>query len=76
MGSPTDFVYQTPESAWTLKLIPGFTLKDYKKLAGNNNDCENCGQHVWRYGQTGMCFLCTTGESDASGDYEIGAPYG
>ena len=34
--------------------------------------CENCDEHIWRLAGTGLCFSCTTGESDASEDYEIG----
>lgn len=34
--------------------------------------CMVCGQPEWKYGRAGMCFPCTTGESDSSEDYEIG----
>lgn len=30
-----------------------------------------CGEPIWRLGMTGMCFGCTTGEHDASDDYEL-----
>ena len=34
-----------------------------------------CGQPIWAAGSaitgTYMCFTCTTGEADGSGDYEI-----
>lgn len=34
--------------------------------------CPTCGNEpVWKYGQCGMCFTCTTGEADASDDYEL-----
>jgi len=32
--------------------------------------CE-CGEPEWKYGLSGMCFSCTTGEADASDDCEI-----
>jgi len=36
--------------------------------------CETCGDlPVWVCSDSGMCFPCTTGESDASEDYEIEA---
>lgn len=44
-------------------------LHDYAKVKGM---CEVCGSlPIWRLGNTGMCFPCTTGESDASDDYEL-----
>lgn len=34
--------------------------------------CLVCGQeNIWKLGQSGMCFTCTTGEADASEDYEL-----
>lgn len=74
MSSPTDFTYLTPEEAKEKDLIPGASLSTYESLAKDDRECD-CGQHVWRYGRTGLCFPCTTGESDASEDYEIGLPY-
>lgn len=36
-----------------------------------NSRCQ-CGQeNVWRYGEADLCFTCTTGEADASDDYEL-----
>lgn len=43
----------------------------YTDLAQQQGPCENCGDPIWRYGGTGLCFTCTTGEADASDDYEL-----
>jgi hypothetical protein len=47
------------------------TREELEKMARNDSTCENCDLPVWRFGETGMCFTCTTGESDASDDYEL-----
>lgn len=49
------------------------SLKYLQHLALSNKRCGNCDEHVWRYAGTGLCFSCTTGEADASENYEIGA---
>jgi hypothetical protein len=61
--------YITPEQA----RANGDTrsLGELRALARNKKKCCNCDEPVWRYGGCGMCFSCTTGESDASGDYEL-----
>jgi len=72
----TFFKYLTPEKAKELddntergRREP---LKYYQELASNNSMCEVCGANpVWKFGDTGMCFACTTGEADASDDYEL-----
>jgi len=47
-------------------------LSYYKKLSKNDAVCFVCEmEKVWRLADTGMCFSCTTGEADASDDYEI-----
>ena len=47
-------------------------LQYYKELAKNNSMCEVCGVNpVWKLVDTGTCFACTTGEADASNDYEL-----
>lgn len=47
-------------------------LEFYQRLAGNDNMCEVCeSEKVWKLVDTGMCFSCTTGEADASDDYEL-----
>lgn len=67
--------YITPEEAKRLDdETPGGrrkSLRYYKKWSKNNSWCQ-CGQErVWKWGGTGLCFSCTTGEADASDDYEI-----
>ena len=48
------------------------TVEYYRKLAINNSMCEVCEiEPVWKFGGCGMCFSCTTGEADASDDYEL-----
>ena len=48
------------------------SLSYYQKLAKNNARCEVCEtEPVWKLVDTGLCFGCTTGESDASDDYEL-----
>jgi hypothetical protein len=69
---PTNFNYVTPEQAFELGLV--HSIERAREIAYDDAVCL-CGQHVWRYGGSGMCFTCTTGESDASEDYEIGIPY-
>ena len=47
-------------------------LDYYKRCAENSGLCEICEvEEVWKFGDTGMCFSCTTGEADASDDYEL-----
>ena len=45
--------------------------KEILQMAKSNKKCINCGQPSWRLGGCGLCFSCTTGESDASDDYEL-----
>jgi hypothetical protein len=52
------------------------TLDELKQWAKSEGKCFSCeSEHIWRLGRCDMCFTCTTGESDASQDYEIGEPY-
>ncbi len=51
------------------------SLQEIQTLAKTNGTCMNCDEHIWRLGACGLCFTCTTGESDASEDYEIGHAY-
>lgn len=69
---PTDFVYITSKEAVEKGIVN--SLDKAESIAADDSLCD-CGAHVWRYAQTGLCFSCTTGESDASEDYEIGLPY-
>lgn len=45
--------------------------KEYERQAASAAKCEVCDQPVWRFGGLGMCFTCTTGESDPSEDFEL-----
>ena len=70
------YAFLSPEEYFKLgKETPQRSLKTIRRLARNNGSCENCDEHVWRLADTGLCFSCTTGEADASDDYEIGEPY-
>jgi len=49
-----------------------FTLEELKKLQKRKASvCQNCDEREWKMADCGLCFSCTTGESDASDDYEI-----
>ncbi len=65
--------FLTPEQALKLDNGNGVhqTLKAYQKAAEDDRECSNCDEKVWRYGGCGLCFSCTTGEADASEDYEL-----
>jgi len=64
--------YITPEKAFKLNRgNNGRNLDWYKRHQKDHSMCQ-CGQEkVWRYAGTGLCFSCTTGEADASDDYEL-----
>ena len=48
------------------------SLKTLRRLAAKPvRICCNCDEEVWRYGGTDLCFSCTTGEADASEDFEL-----
>lgn len=51
------------------KIRAGFQAAIAKKK--NGAKCLVCDQPVWAHGGCGMCFSCTTGEADASDDYEF-----
>lgn len=71
-NGPFDFNYITCKEAAEKGLCGDIhDIKHYQKLARASGECEVCGQPVWRFGGCGMCFPCTTGESDASNDYEL-----
>lgn len=40
-----------------------------RKVPAKCISCET--ENEWKFGETEMCFSCTTGEADASGDCEI-----
>jgi hypothetical protein len=62
--------YITPERA-----IAGGdtrTLEQLQKIAKRRaRTCSNCDELEWKFADCGMCFSCTTGEADASDDFEI-----
>jgi hypothetical protein len=64
--------YITPEKA--IELGDTRTLKELKAAQKSGGRCIVCGAPNWRYGGCDMCFSCTTGESDASEDYELVRP--
>lgn len=69
-GGPTDFVMISAEDYF--KKSRQIPLKELKRMAKTRGMCETCGSlPKWRLGDTDMCFPCTTGEADASGDYEL-----
>jgi hypothetical protein len=47
----------------------------YNVLIEDERECMVCGRHVWRYGETGLCHTCSTGNADSEDDYEIGPEY-
>jgi len=60
----------TPEEM--VEMHPDEDLANLRRLAKTTGKCEVCGKNdIWRYGGTGMCFPCTTGETDGSNDYEL-----
>lgn len=64
--------YLTPKQA--KRLGDDRTLKELEEAAKDDSECDVCGQPIWRYGhgdKTGLCFTCTTGQVDASEDYEL-----
>lgn len=65
-----NFNYITPEQAVDI-LNNGDSVEYYRKLANNDKICENCSNPVWKLADTDLCFSCTTGETDASDDYEL-----
>lgn len=65
--------YITPEEAYKhSKGVNNRTLKYYQELTKATGRCIICGiEDIWKYARTGLCFSCTTGEADASDDYEL-----
>lgn len=76
-GGPLDFHYVTVDEMLEIqKKSPHdgtkkSTREELEAMARDNRTCENCDLPVWRFAETGLCFPCTTGESDASEDYEL-----
>jgi hypothetical protein len=65
--------FLSPE--WAKVLGDTRNVEELRQLAKMNGPCRQCGEPLWRYAGSGLCFSCTTGEDDASEDYEIGPWY-
>lgn len=63
--------YLTPEEAYKKQVQEGVTLEEYRALAAESGICTNCDEPIWKLAGMGMCFSCTTGQADASEDYEL-----
>lgn len=67
-----NFNYITPERAAELGVTSNIKdVKYYSKLSKKEGICDNCENPRWKLVNNGLCFSCTTGEIDASGDYEL-----
>jgi hypothetical protein len=69
-----NFEYITPKKYKSLKNNPDkITFEELQILANRTPKlCYICHQYKeWKLGDSGLCFSCTTGESDASDDYEL-----
>lgn len=64
--------YITPEQAQ--RAGDSRTIGELRRLAKTTGTCEVCDEPVWKLGGCGLCFTCTTGESDASDDSELVSP--
>lgn len=78
-GGPTDFSPITLEKAIKshIELNGGDEAEIRREFQSHINEKKNgakcmvCDQPVWAFGGCDMCFSCTTGEADASDDYEF-----
>lgn len=66
---PMPFMLITPTQAKALNLDQDLAELTRKSLI--DDTCMHCDNPVWRMVDNGMCFCCTTGESDPSMDYEL-----
>ena len=72
-----DFNYITPKEAAEIGVITDpdkgkvHSVEYYEKLASKTGKCINCENDIWKMLDNEMCFSCTTGEHDASDDYEL-----
>jgi len=74
MGGPQDFVMITADQAQSLAKVNSKyrSLTYWRSLAKKTGVCQVCEENpIWRFADTGLCFPCTTGESDASEDFEL-----
>jgi len=66
-----NFIFITPEE-YHRKYPKESTLEKLKKMQKRKAKvCQKCDELEWKMAECGMCFTCTTGESNANEDYEI-----
>ena len=66
-----NFIFITPEE-YHRKYPKESTLEKLTKMQKRKPSlCFHCYELEWKMAGSGMCFTCTTGESNASEDYEI-----
>lgn len=63
--------FLTPQEAYDKQVQEGVLLEEYEALAAEEGTCSNCDEPIWKLVGLGMCFSCTTGEADASEDFEL-----
>jgi hypothetical protein len=68
-----NFTFISPEDYFELPNACTKSLRKLRALARRPDKlCEVCGREkAWKLADTGLCFSCTTGEADASDDYEL-----
>ncbi len=71
--TPEEYVAKCAKSG--IEAVGENSIERIQAKAKDEGTCLNCDEHVWRLGGCELCFTCTTGESDASEDYEVGVPY-
>ena len=74
MNNPYMLNMVSPEEYLKIQHTRGlnrYTLEELETIADDCRECEVCGLPVWKLGQTGLCFGCTTGCHDGSDDYEL-----
>jgi hypothetical protein len=59
----------SPEEAHIL--MPDIPLEEFYECAKSGVRCVECGDPSWRIIGSSLCFTCTTGETDSSGEYEL-----
>lgn len=62
--TPTEFKHKHPDSPRSLEELQALASKP-------DQTCENCDELAWKFVDISLCFSCTTGEADASNDYEL-----
>jgi len=67
-----NFTFITPEEMIKKHPEEKKNFLELKRIAKEEaGECMNCNEDEWKYGGVGLCFTCTTGEADASEDYEL-----